>query len=97
MPRSNQPPAEHLTAEVDESHAGQRLDIFLSGALPQMSRTRLQALIREGQVASSGATIEDVKYRVKPGDSFELAIPPVAETELRGEAIPLDVVYETTH
>jgi 23S rRNA pseudouridine1911/1915/1917 synthase len=94
MPQSNQPPAERLTADVDESHAGQRLDLFLTGALPQLSRTRVQALIREGQVASSGATIEDVKYRVKPGDRFELAVPPPIDTTLRGEDIPLDVVYE---
>jgi 23S rRNA pseudouridine1911/1915/1917 synthase len=94
MPRSHQPTAELLTAEVDESHAGMRLDRFLSAALPQLSRTRVQALIKEGQVASRGATIEDVKYRVKPGDRFELALPQVAEATPTPEAIPLDVVYE---
>jgi 23S rRNA pseudouridine1911/1915/1917 synthase len=94
MPRSHQSPAECLTAEVDESHAGERLDRFLSAALPQLSRTRVQALIKEGQVASSGATIEDTKYRVKPGERFELAVPPSAEAALAPEAIPLAVVYE---
>jgi 23S rRNA pseudouridine1911/1915/1917 synthase len=94
MPQSDQPIVECLKAEVDESHAGQRLDRFLSEALPQLSRTRVQALIKKGQVASSGATIEDVKYRVKPGDSFELAVPEAAETTLQGEEIPLNVVYE---
>jgi len=94
MSEPNQPDAERLTAEVDESHAGKRLDLFLSGALPQLSRTRVQALIKGGQVASSGATIEDVKYRVKPGDRFDLALPPVVETTMPGEAIPLNVVYE---
>ncbi len=94
MPRSHQPPAELLAAEVDESHAGMRLDRFLSAALPQLSRTRVQALIKCGQVASRGATIEDAKYRVKPGERFELAVPPAAETTLAAEAIPLDVVYE---
>jgi 23S rRNA pseudouridine1911/1915/1917 synthase len=71
MPRSNQPPIDTLTAEVGEPHAGQRLDRFLSEAMPELSRTRVQALIKDGQVASSGATIKDVKYRVKPGDRFE--------------------------
>jgi len=94
MPRSHQPPAERLTAEADESHAGVRLDRFLSAALPQLSRTRVQALIKEGQVASRGATIEDAKYRVKPGDRFELAVPQAAEAAVAAEAIPLDVVYE---
>lgn len=108
MSQSNQPSVERLNAEVDESHAGQRLDRFLSEALPQLSRTRLQALIKQGQVtikqdqtaitqgqaASSGATIEDVKYRVKPGERYELAIPEVTETTLQAEDIPLNVVYE---
>ena len=94
MPQSHQPDIEPLSAEVDENHKGQRLDRFLSEALPQLSRTRVQALIRSGQVTLSGATIEDVKYRVKPGESFELVLPPVTETTLLGEAIPLNVVYE---
>jgi 23S rRNA pseudouridine1911/1915/1917 synthase len=94
MTQSIQPDAGPLSAEVDESHEGQRLDRFLSEALPQLSRTRVQALIRSGHVASGGATIEDVKYRVKPGERFALVLPPAAETTLQGEDIPLDVVYE---
>jgi 23S rRNA pseudouridine1911/1915/1917 synthase len=87
-------PAGCLAADVDAAHAGQRLDRFLSESLPQVSRTRVQALIKEGRVTSSGATIEDVKYRVKPGDRFAIAVPPAAKTELQAEAIPLNVVYE---
>lgn len=94
MPQSDSPIIERLNAEVDESHSGKRLDRFLSDALPQLSRTRLQALIKEGQVSSSGATIEDVKYRVKPGECYELSIPKAVETTLQGEEIPLNVVYE---
>ena len=85
---------ERLTAEADESHAGQRLDRFLSDRLPALSRTRLQALIREGRVALGPATIEDVKYPVKPGDRFEISVPPPVSAKPEGQAIPLDVVYE---
>jgi len=92
--RSNRLPAGTVTAEVNEAHAGQRLDRFLTEMLPELSRTRVQALIRDGQVASSGATIEDVKYGVKPGERFELTVPPAAETALAAEPIPLNVVYE---
>ena len=90
---------ERRLAEVDEPQAGQRLDRFLSDALPDVSRTRIQALIRDGHVRladgpSGGATIEDVKYRVKPGERFELGLPPAAEPALQAEDIPLDVVFE---
>src|ERR1700730_1544734 len=87
-------PAELLMAEVDPSHAGQRLDRFLSELLPQLSRTRVQTLIKEGHASCGGATIEDVKYRVKPGERFELALPHAVAPELGGEAIPLTIVYE---
>lgn len=90
MPHS----VERLTAEADESHAGERLDRFLSASFPELSRTRLQALIKEGRVALGGATIEDVKYPVKPGDQFEIAIPAPQPALPEAQAIPLDVVYE---
>jgi 23S rRNA pseudouridine1911/1915/1917 synthase len=81
-------------AEADPSHAGQRLDRFLSELLPQLSRTRVQTLIKEGHASCGGATIEDVKYRVKPGERFELTLPHAVAPALGGEAIPLTIVYE---
>jgi 23S rRNA pseudouridine1911/1915/1917 synthase len=85
---------ERLTAEADESHSGQRLDRFLSDRLPGLSRTRLQALIRQGRVTLGPATIEDVKYPVKPGDRFSISVPPAVSPKPAGQAIPLNVVYE---
>ncbi|MGB0057042.1 MAG: RluA family pseudouridine synthase [Methyloceanibacter sp.] len=85
---------ERLTAEADESHSGLRLDRFLSDRLPGLSRTRLQALIRQGHVALGRATIEDVKYPVKPGDRFEIKVPPAVSAKPQGQNIPLNVVYE---
>jgi 23S rRNA pseudouridine1911/1915/1917 synthase len=85
---------ELLTAEADESHSGQRLDRFLSDRLPGLSRTRLQALIRQGRVTLGPATIEDVKYSVKPGDRFSISVPPAVSAKPVGQAIPLNVVYE---
>ena len=54
----------------------------------------MQSLIKEGQVSLGGATIVEAKYRVKPGDRFELGLPPATPPEPAGEAIPLDIVYE---
>src|SRR5680860_356996 len=50
-------PLKQLSAEADASHAGGRLDRFLSERLPELSRTRVQSLIKEGRVSLSGATI----------------------------------------
>jgi len=71
-------PLERLNAEADASHEGVRLDRFLSERLPELSRTRVQSLIKQGHVSSSEATIVDAKYRVKPGERFALVLPPGA-------------------
>ncbi len=88
------PTFKQLQAEADASHEGLRLDRFLSKQLPQLSRTRVQNLIKQGRVSSGGATIVDAKYRVKPGERFALDLPPAAPPEPLAEAISLDVVYE---
>ena len=94
MNQPKQAPNKRLTAEADASNKDQRLDRFLSERLPELSRTRVQSLIKQGNVSLGGATIVDVKYRVKPGDRFALAVPPPAAAEPGAEAIPLDIVYE---
>ena len=95
MPQSQKALAlKRLGAEAEASHEGVRLDRFLSERLPELSRTRVQSLIKEGRVSLDGATIVDVKYRVKPGERFAVDLPPAAPPQPRGEAIPLSVVYE---
>jgi 23S rRNA pseudouridine1911/1915/1917 synthase len=83
----------HRATALD-AHAGMRLDRFLAVALPDLSRSRLKALIEADAVARSGAKIRDASIRVKPGEIYEVAIPPPAPAEPAGEDIPLNVVYE---
>ena len=74
-----------LTAEAADD--GQRLDRFLAGRLPQLSRSRLQALVREGCLRLGERVIDEPGHRVKPGDGFTLAVPaPRAATPARGGA-----------
>ena len=79
---------------ADESHAGWRLDRFLSHALPDFSRSRLQQLLEAGAVSSGARTIKDANHRVKPGDAFALDVPPTAPAIPQGQDIPLTVIYE---
>ncbi len=62
--------------------------------MPELSRSRLQALIAEGAVQQGAATIKDPNHRVKPGESYRIAIPATVSATPRGENIPLEVVYE---
>jgi 23S rRNA pseudouridine1911/1915/1917 synthase len=88
-----EPETRHRTA-ASEADRGSRLDRFLAKAIPSLSRTRLQALIAGGFVAAGGVTITDASYRVKPGELFEVSVPPAAPAVPRPEAIPLDIAYE---
>lgn len=71
-----------------------RLDSWLAGAVADLSRSRAKALITEGSVAIGGATIEEPKRPVKPGETVVVTLPPPVPAEPEGEEIPLDVVYE---
>jgi 23S rRNA pseudouridine1911/1915/1917 synthase len=77
-----------------EADGGQRLDRFLAGALPDVSRSRLRELIKAGQVSSRAGTIKEPDYRVKPADMFDVAIPEAVPAEPEGEAIALNILHE---
>jgi 23S rRNA pseudouridine1911/1915/1917 synthase len=82
---------------VPEHAAGQRLDSFLAAALPEMSRSRLQQLVREGCLRTDGAAIAEPSRRVKPGERFVLTVPPAADPTPRPETVPLEILFEDEH
>lgn len=80
---------------VTEADVGVRLDKLLSQRVEALSRARIQALIRSGNVTGpGGATIREGSYRVKPGETFTIRVPEPEPAEPAAEAIELDVVYE---
>lgn len=70
-----------------------RLDRFLAEALPELSRARLQALVREGEVEVDGAPARP-STRLRGGEEVRVRIPPLPPSELTPEAIPLRLLYE---
>jgi 23S rRNA pseudouridine1911/1915/1917 synthase len=81
-------------APVEESEAGLRLDKWLAQRLPDLSRTRIKALIEGGLVTSAGQTLADASAKVKPGQRVTLGVPPDAPAEPVAQDIALNVVYE---
>ena len=76
------------------SHAGLRLDHFLQAELPDLSRTRLQALIKAGYVLEDGATIGAPGHKVKPGAAYLVQVPEAVAAEPQAEDLPLNILYE---
>jgi len=75
--------------------AGARLDQWLTRQLgADFSRSRVQALIRQGAVAVGGKSVEDPGRKLKAGEAVEVRMPEPEPAEPQGEAIPLDILYE---
>ena len=85
----------NFTAQTAD--AGLRLDKFLATCLPDMSRSRLQALITEGCVTSLGVAITDSNSKVKPQQEITLTIPEIAPSHMLPQDIALDIIYEDEH
>jgi 23S rRNA pseudouridine1911/1915/1917 synthase len=72
----------------------QRIDKFLATKLPELSRTRLQALIKDGQVTIDGQIVRKGGQLVSFNNSVAITIPPQIQTELIPEEYPLDIIFE---
>ncbi|MFM9940752.1 MAG: RluA family pseudouridine synthase [Hyphomicrobiaceae bacterium] len=80
-----------------EADAGVRLDKLLAERIDGVSRSRLQALIREGAVCQGARTIGDPGLRVKPGETYVVTLPEPEAAAPAGEAIALTIVHEDAH
>ncbi len=72
----------------------QRLDKFLVTCLPDFSRSRLQALIKDGLVLVDGAPALKAGQTLDRPVHVDLTIPLPNPTNLQPEAIPLDILFE---
>jgi 23S rRNA pseudouridine1911/1915/1917 synthase len=78
---------------VPAAEAGQRLDTWLHARLSDHSRSRLQALIRAGDVRVDGKRVR-VHTSTRAGAVVTVAIPEPEPVALEPEAIPLDILHE---
>ena len=79
-----------------ESDAGTRLDAFLASRIADLSRSRIQELIREQFVLRNG---EPAKPRdaVAIGDVLSVAIPEAVPDQAQPQDIPLNILFEDEH
>ena len=74
-----------------------RLDTFLAGGLADLSRSRAQALIREGMVSVDGRIETKAARGLESGTRVLARLPPPAPSRVEAEDVPLDVRYEDAH
>ncbi|MBI2956022.1 MAG: RluA family pseudouridine synthase [Acidobacteria bacterium] len=73
---------------------GHRLDHFLAAQLPDLSRTRLQQLIRQGQATVDAQVVRRPAARLRGGERIELNVLEPPPLEAAPEDIALRVLYE---
>ena len=78
---------------ISVDRSGERFDRFLSEYCPDLSRSRIQALIGEGSATIDGRAVKP-STKVRRGQIVTLRIPELKPSALEPQRIPLSIVYE---
>lgn len=79
---------------IDEEMKGTRLDLVLSVALEEFSRSFIQKLFESGRITVDGQICREKKLKAAAGSVVVIDIPEPEKLEVTAEDIPLDIVYE---
>ncbi len=75
--------------------ATQRLDAFLAQELSELSRSKIQTLIKSGEITVNGAKVKP-KYALEPNDEIKVTIPEPEEYQIKAQDLPLEILHEDT-
>jgi 23S rRNA pseudouridine1911/1915/1917 synthase len=78
---------------VDAAARGARVDQHLASLLPELSRSRLKALIEDGRVTLAGKPVH-AALRLKGGEALAIDVPPPRPIALEAQDLPLKVVFQ---
>jgi len=70
-----------------------RLDLFLVNRERDISRSALQRLIELGRIRINDQVVKP-SHKIKPGDRITMDVPKPEPLSMKGEAIPLEVLFE---
>lgn len=68
--------------------------MYLAGQLTELTRSRIQKLIDDGYVQVNDIPAFKTGIKIEPGFRIVVEIPEPKQTELAGEDIPLDILFE---
>ncbi|MCK4854972.1 MAG: RluA family pseudouridine synthase, partial [Bacteroidales bacterium] len=88
---------EHHRIVVDKGQQLMRIDKYLVNRLVNTSRSKIQAAAEAGNILVNDQAVKS-NYKIKPEETISIVLPhPPRETEILGEDIPLDIVFEDEH
>ncbi len=71
-----------------------RVDIWLRNNFPELSRSLLSRLIKEGRLKINHQVIKKPSRKVQPGDLLEISWPEISLAHPQPQFLPLDIIYE---
>src|SRR6267142_4163918 len=78
---------------IERTLPSQRLDTFLRGEFPAVSRGTIQRLIEEGHIRVNGRTVKPT-HTPRAGEKVEVHWPEARPAEAQPEAMPLEILHE---
>ncbi|HSQ27914.1 MAG TPA: RluA family pseudouridine synthase [Anaerolineales bacterium] len=82
-----------FTFKFDQAQP-ERLDKFLVVCLPDLSRSRIQALIKDGKITINDQLPRKSGQMLESGAVVQIQIPAIEPSNLIPESIPLQIVFE---
>lgn len=70
-----------------------RIDVYVSSKLEDMSRNSVQKLILDGNITVNEKKVK-ANYKIKLNDSIRIILPEPEVLDITSEDIPIDIVYE---
>lgn len=78
---------------IDENDENTRLDAYLSSLIEDISRSKIQTAIKNGNVLING-TAKKPSHKLHEGDIIEFNPKEIEEVKISPQNLPLDIVYE---
>ena len=85
-----------INLTVEPEAAGWRLDKFLAARLPELSRSRIQALLKEGAILVNGRAAKPSR-ELTSGEVIAGEVPPDRPAEAQAQDLPLRILFEDEH
>lgn len=82
---------DEITLVSDEEN--ERIDIYISGHLEDMSRSFVQKLISEGNISVDGRAVKS-NYKLKKNDEIKILVPESEMLDIKAENIDITIIYE---
>ncbi|MCH9754058.1 MAG: RluA family pseudouridine synthase [Alphaproteobacteria bacterium] len=80
-----------------EQEKNTRIDKFLSESIEDITRSKIQNLIKNGFVSLNGEPIKNNKHQTSFGDIYVITIPAEEPLQIKPKKMDLNIIYEDDH